>query len=149
MPLSNLNSQHVNTIEIVSSGAVPDFSYTFQIEQNSTVQILWAFFNYTAAAGGGARIPIMTLADDQANIIFQLTYFASVAAGATLGVTMSQGAAIVPSTVLGRPTGIPADGLFAKNNYTLRFFPFPAVSAADAFSGYFQTRGLHNSQAQQ
>jgi hypothetical protein len=117
------------------------------MEENSTVQILWAYFTYTADATIGSRIPIMTLSDDQANVVFQLTYFASVAANGSLGINMSQGSTIVPSNVLGRPTAIPADGLHARNNWVLRFFPFPSFSAGDAFSGYFQTRGLHNSDA--
>lgn len=145
MPLSTVNIPHINTIPITSAAAV--FAYTFEMEENQTAQILWATMTLTNDATVGNRRMVFLIQDENANNIISVPYFTTSAANQTFGIVYFQGNTIIPNTVLGMQTAIPFDGVFVKNNWTFSLFPLPAISVGDIFTGYFQTKGLHNSAA--
>lgn len=145
MPLSTVNIPHVNTIPISSVAAV--FSYTFEMEENQTAQILWAQIAYTADAVVGNRRPLFLVQDENLNTILVVNYFTTLAANQTFGIDFTQGNTIIPPSVLGSQVGIPSNGVFVKNNWTFSIFSLPAISAGDLITGHFQSRGLHNSGA--
>jgi len=145
MSLSPINIPHVNTIPITSAAAV--FTYTFEMEENQTAQILWASMTLTNDATVGNRRMVFLVQDENANAIISVPYFLTSAANQTLGISYFQGNTIIPNTILGLQTAIPFDGVFVKNNWVFSLFPLPSISAGDIFTGFFQTKGLHNSGA--
>lgn len=144
MPLSNVNIDAINTIPILSTNG--QFAYVFEIPENARVQILWAQYLYVADATVLTRNHILLIRDENATTILQITYFATSTANTSASITFAQGLTIIPANVLGKITTIPADGLFVRNGWSLDFFAFLG-SAGDIFTGNFQTRGLHNSNA--
>lgn len=146
MPVSNVNIDAINTIPILSVAAA--FTYTFEIPENARVQILWSQFLSVADATVGTRRIVLQIRNDTATLVMQIAYFATQAASGSTFITFAQGLTIIPANVLGLVTTIPADGIFVRNDWTLNFVYFPFVSVGDTFTGFFQTRGLHNSAAQ-
>ena len=145
MSLSNVNIDAINTIPILSVAG--GFTYTFEIPENARVQILWSQFVSTADATVGVRRSFLQVRDESSTVIVTITYFATQAASSSIGITFAQGLTIIPASVLGVVTTIPADGLFVRNDWTLTYGYFPFISAGDVFAGNFQSRGLHNSAA--
>jgi len=145
MPLSPRKIPVVNTLPILSVAA--SFTYLFDLQSNNTIQLLWTSVVLTTDATVGNRRMFLQISDENANIIFNVNYFSTQAASSTVRITFAQGLTIIPTTVLGRQTTLPADGLFVKDKWTLTTGIFPGISAGDVFSGFFQTRGLHNSDA--
>ncbi len=145
MPLSPRKIPVINTLPILSTGGF--FTYVFDLQSNNTVQVLWTSVISTTDATVGTRRMFLNILDELGAAIFSVTFFGTQAASSTFRVTFAQGVTVVPSTVLGIQTTIPADGLFVKNKWSLVTGYFPLISAGDVFSGFFQTRGLHNSEA--
>ncbi len=145
MPLSPRKIPVINTLPILSVAG--QFAYVFDLQSNNTIQLLWTSVVSTTDATVGTRRMFLNVNDETGTNVFSVTYFSTQAATASLRVTFAQGVTIIPSTVLGTQTTIPADGLFIKDKWTLLTGYFPLISAGDVFSGFFQTRGLHNSDA--
>ena len=151
------------TIEVPYSTVVPATPLVFDLQSGiphnvshfssrivaagQTAQILWSQYVSTTDATAGVRRAFVQVRDETAAVVLTLSYFATQAAGSALGITFAQGLTIVPASVLGLVTTLPADGLFVKNRWTLTYGYFPFISAGDVFSGFFQSRGLHNSAA--
>lgn len=144
MPLSNVRINTINTIEILSVAGI--FDYTFVLPENGSAQILWANYSLTTDATAGARTPLLRVFDENNNNVFSLVYFATVAPSTSAFIIWTQGNAVVPSTVLGNQIGLPINGLFVRNGWRLRFEQI-FTNAGDILAGFFQTRGLHNSDA--
>lgn len=145
MPLSPVNIPHVNTIPITSAAGA--FTYTFEMEESQTAQILWAQFAYTADAVVGNRRPLFLVQDENGNNVVLVSYFNNILANQSVNVSFTQGNTILPNTVLGAQVGIPFNGVFVKNDWVFSIFAFPSISVGDIFTGFFQTKGLHNSEA--
>jgi len=145
MPLSNTTTGTINTIPVLSVAGA--FSYTFEIPQGGTAQVLWAQLISAANAAVGVRQMVMQVSDEASNPVFSINYFATQTANSTLVLSFFQGLTIIPQSIVGTVTTIPTEGLFVSNGWTLEFVYSPLISALDVFTGNFQSRGLHNSGA--
>lgn len=146
MPLSHRNIALVNTLEILSVAS--EFNYTFDCQSNNTVQILWADMVSASDATVGTRTIALTLFDELGTQVFRVRYFKTHAAGSALQVLFMQGSTVIPQTVLGLNTTLPFDGLFARDKYLMNIKDLNNTSVGDVITGMWQTRGLHNSDAQ-
>jgi hypothetical protein len=142
MSLSDARIASIQTLPIASSAAA--FSYTFELPTNASAQILWTQVLSTTDATGGTRRMFWRVRDDTGVTVCQVSYFATQGASTSLFHSFFQGTTIVPETVLGFVTSIPRDGIFVRDGYEFDMSYFPFISAGDVFSGFFQTRGLHN-----
>lgn len=146
MPLSNLDYGQINTIPLASvAGAI---NYTFKMKNESeTAQVLWIHLTWTGSATPGAKRPILQFRNPAGSTILQVAYFSTVAASATALVQWVQGNTVIPPSVAGLQTGIPTNGIFMQNNFSISIFPFPVPALPATMTGFMQTRGLHNSAA--
>jgi len=144
MPLTPIKINDINTIDILSTAGA--FEYVFELPENGQAQILWAQYNIVTDATAGARTPFFQIQDETATPVFTLVYFLTVAPSGTAIITWSQGNEVVPGTVLGQQIGLPANGVFVKNGWRLRLAQIFTIPG-DVLTGFFQTRGLHNSSA--
>lgn len=142
MALSDARIAPIQTIAIASSAAA--FTYTFELPTNASAQILWTQVLSTTDATAGTRRMFWRVLDDTGTVVCQVSYFATQGASGSLFHSWFQGTTIVPENVLGIVTSIPRDGVFVRDGYVLNISYFPLISAGDVFSGFFQTRGLHN-----
>jgi len=144
VPLTPIKINDINTIDILSVAGA--FEYVFEIPENGQAQVLWAQYNLVTDATAGARTPFLQIQDETATPVLTLVYFLTVAPSGSAIITWSQGNEVVPGTVLGQQIGLPNNGVFVQNGWRLRLAQI-FTNAGDVLTGFFQTRGLHNSSA--